>query len=174
MIEARATIKSIESTKKAVIALGAKFKSDYILEDTIYSINQQNLIDDYVRIRVNVKNDWDEKKVIVIRKKAVIQGIGKIDNIVLRKEFDTKDDAIQFIEREFSEFENPFTYSRKGWHYELKHHRIFIEYIEKLGPVMEIETKTEQEIKELFEKIRILRIIKESIPDVMKKLLMYN
>ena len=47
--------------------------------------------------------------------------------MILKEEFDTEKEALDFIDKNLSsEFQRGFEYSRKGWEYELNNHRIFI------------------------------------------------
>lgn len=61
---------------------------------------------------------------------------------------------------------------REGWQYNLGDSRIFIEDIDGFKPSIEIVSETEQEIQDLLNKIGIMEIIKESVPEVMRKILM--
>ncbi len=173
MIEGRAIIEDIEKVKASVESLGGQFKRNYILKDIIFVPKKENynLSDDFVRVRVNIKSDWSTKRVILVRKKTEFKDIGKIDKIILKQEFDTEEEAFAFIEREIPEFNKGFEYERNGWQYQLNDNRIFIEDINGWKPSVEIEAKSEEKLKELFDKIGILELVKSSVPELMRKLL---
>jgi hypothetical protein len=80
-----------------------------------------------------------------MRKKAKFHAVGKEDTIVLKKEFDSEDEARQYIEQEFNDsFIFGFEFSRVGWQYSMGEYRLFVEDIEKMPPVIEIEAGTEE------------------------------
>jgi hypothetical protein len=90
----------------------------------------------------------------------------------LKKEFDSEEEANNFIEAELSsEFEHGFEYEREGWQYDLGKHRIFVEDIKGFKPSIEIEASTEKEIEVLFEKIGVLEKIHASMPEIMRGIL---
>lgn len=173
MIEGRAVIQNINKTRKKLEELGAIFKSYYVFKDIVFVPKKENynLNDSFLRIRVHVKSNWPTKKVVLIRKKAEFKKIGKIDKIVLKKEFDTEKEATDFISEELSnEFKHGFEYSREGWEYYLMGKRIFLENIEHFQPSIEIEAESEKEILDMFSKIGIIEQIHDSIPETMRKL----
>jgi len=176
MIEGRAIIKDIEKAKKSIESLGGIFKSNYILKDIIFipKIGKYKLNNDFIRVRINIKSDWIAKKVILIRKQNEFKNIGKIDKILFRKEFDTEEEAFIFIQKKFPEFKKGFEYEREGWEYQLNKNRIFIEDIKGWKPSIEIETEKEEDLEDLFNKIGVLELIKESIPEIMNKLLKHQ
>jgi len=173
MIEARAIIENIEKTKEKVEELGAEFKNDYAFKDIIFVPKKEdfNLSDDFVRVRVYSLTYWKTKNVVLVRKKTEFKEKDKIDKIILREEFDTKKEAFDFISKNLAEFEKGFDYSRKGWEYHLDNKRIFIEDIEGYKPSIEIEAKDEKELEDLFDKIGIIEIVKESVPEIIRKLI---
>ncbi|UCD03983.1 MAG: hypothetical protein JSW73_05635 [Candidatus Woesearchaeota archaeon] len=173
MIEGRAIIESIKKTRASVESLGGQFKSNYIGRDIIFLPEREdyNLSDDFVRVRVNIKSNWPTKRVILTRKQTDFREIGKVDNVILSEEFDTEEEAFSFIEKNLPEFQKGFEYEREGWQYQLKHNRIFIEDIKGWRPSVEIEAKSEEELKELFDKIGILELVKDSIPKIMRRIL---
>jgi adenylate cyclase class IV len=174
MIEGRAIVESIEKAKVSVESLGGIFKSNYILKDIIFVPKKENynLSDDFVRVRINIKSDWPTKRVILIRKQTEFKEVGKIDKTILRKEFDSEEEAFSFIQENLPAFKKGFEYEREGWQYQLNDYRIFIEDIKGWKPSIEVEVKDEERINEIFRKIGILELVKASVPKVMKQLLM--
>ena len=174
MIEARALIKNIEETKKKLEDLGATFDSNYAFKDIIFipSKGVYDLKKDFLRSRVYIKNNWSTKKVILVRKQTEFKSVGKVDTVMLRKEFDTEEEANDFVKKEFgSEFKHGFEYEREGWQYNLAKHRIFVEDIKGYKLSIEIEAETDDQIRSLFEKIGIVEEIKTSIPEAMRQIL---
>lgn len=173
MIEGRAIIKSIKKAKASVESLGGQLKSNYVLKDIIFVSKKEvyNLSKDFVRVRINIKSDWPTKKVILVRKQTKFKETGKVSKINLKEEFDTEQKAFDFIKKNLPEFREGFEYSREGWQYQLSNHKIFIEDIEGWKPSVEIEAKNEGDLKNLFEKIGILKLVKDSVPENMRKIL---
>ena len=173
MIEGRALVQSLEKAKASVTKLGGQFKSYYIFKDVIFVPKKKNYNwgEDLVRVRVYCKNDWPTKKVVLVRKKTEWKGQGKKDTIILKKEFDTEKEAFAFIKKNVSEFEKECEYLREGWQYELKTYRIFIENIEKYRPSIEIEADNESDLQILFQKIGAGKIVTESVPEIMRRIL---
>jgi len=120
---------------------------------------------------VNVKSDWPAKRVVVVRKQTKFRRIGKTDKIILKKEFDNEEEAFLFAKEKFPEFQRGLEYERKGWEYRLDDKGIFIERIKGWKPSIEIEAKNGKEIKELFNKIGILELVKDSVPEIMRQIL---
>lgn len=88
MIEGRAIILNIDNTRSKLEKLGAIFKSDYAFKDVIFILKNGdgNLSNDYLRIRAYSKNNWSTKNVVLTRKQAKFQKIGKEDVVILKKE----------------------------------------------------------------------------------------
>jgi len=172
MIEGRAIISNIEETKKRVESLSGSFKSSYAFKDIIFVPKKKNynLSDDLLRVRVISKNNWPTKNVILVRKQTEFKNLGKIDKVILKKEFDAENEALDFIKKGLSaEFEYGFEYSREGWEYQLENHRVFIENIENLKPSIEIEADSEEDLQRLFDKIGIVKKLRQSIPEAVRE-----
>lgn len=172
MIEGRAIISSIEDTKAQIEKLGGVFNSNYAFKDVIFVPKKAtyNLSDDFLRARVYLKTNWPTKKVVLIRKQTEFKKVGKADNIILRKEFDTEQDTLTYIQQELgSEFEYGFEYSREGWQYDLTKSRVFIENIEGLKPSVEIETDNEEQLQTIFDKLRPIERLGDSVPELVRK-----
>jgi len=171
MIECRAIISGIEETKKKVGQLGAIFKGEYIFKDVIFipKKNVFNLSDDFLRMRVYTKTNWPTKNIVLVRKQTEFKSTGKIDKVVLKEEFNTEEEVLDFINKNLaSEFKRGFEFSRIGWQYQLENYRIFIEDIEGFKLSVEIEAETEEELKSLFDKLNIIEKVNESISEIMR------
>ena len=169
MIEARAVIESIEKAKSAVESLGGELKSNYAFKDIIFIPKSGNfdLNKEFVRIRVYTKTDWPTKDVVLIKKQAEWKKQGKVDKTLLKKEFDTEQEAFDFIEKNLPDLKKGFEYSREGWQYQLGNSRIFIEDIKGYKPTIEIEA--EDKLDNLFDKIGVLEKLKDSVPEIIRK-----
>ena len=175
MIEGRATIENIKETIKKLEKMGALFDSEYSFKDIIF-VPKKGIYDlnkDFLRARVYIKNDWPTKNVVLVRKQTLFNDIGKIDNLILKKEFDTEKECFDFIKLEFNdEFEKSFEYERIGWQYNFENHRGFIEDIKGYNPSIEIEvaTNSKDELESLFKRIGIIEKVHNSMPEVMRKI----
>ncbi|MCK4809148.1 MAG: hypothetical protein KAS90_05985 [Candidatus Aenigmarchaeota archaeon] len=176
MIEGRAIIEDIDTAKSSVESLGAKSKNNYSFKDIIFvpKAEEYSLSNDFVRVRVYIKTNWPTKNVVLVRKNMEWKNHGKIDNVVLREEFDSQEEAFAYIDKNLgSDFEKGFDYNREGWEYELDSCRIFIEDIKGYRPTIEIEAEDEEGLKILFNKIGVLEIVKNSVPEIMRKKLKF-
>lgn len=174
MIGQRATILNIEQTRKKLLELGAVFDDEYACKDIIFVPKKEeyNLSDDFLRARVYSKNNWSTKKVVLVRKQTEFTQHGKIDHVILRKEFDTEHEAFDFVTKELgNEFVYGFEFEREGWEYKLGHHNIFIEDIKEYQPSIEIETDSKDDLVILFEKIGVGEKVTISIPEIMRRIL---
>lgn len=171
MIEARALILDIQQTRQRLEELGAVFDSDYGFKDIIFVPKKEayNLSDDFLRARVYTNNNWETKPVVLIRKQTEFKEVGKIDHILLRQEFDTEQEAVDYVMTNLRDmFAYGFEYERNGWEYQFEGRQIFIEDIKGYKPSIEIEADSEQEIESLFSRIGILEKVSVSIPEVME------
>lgn len=174
MLEARATIDSIEQTKMVLEKLGAHFQSEYVFTDIIYAPKDQlDFQTDFVRVRIYTKNNRPTKVVNVIRKQTKFQVGSKSSKTIFKKEFDTKNEALSFLNETLPDFEKRVEYDRIDWQYQLEQKRIFLEDIKGFKPSIEIEAETNEEIEQLFNKLSIKEVLKESIAEVMRKLAAY-
>ena len=169
MIEGRIIIKNVDETRKIVESLGGIFQNSYACKDIIYVPLKESfdLTDDVLRIRL----DQSSSKVIVARKQAELSGDGKIDNIILKKDFESVEDARSFIRSELPDFKEGFEYSRDGWRYKLENADIYIEDIHEWAPSVEIECGSAEILDELMTKIGYVKIIKSSMAEAMRKIL---
>lgn len=172
MIEARALMKSIKQARTNAESLGCKYMGDYHNKDIIFVPKDKkgyDLSDDFVRLRVFIRNNRPTRNVILVRKRTEFKETGKIDKVVLKEEFDTEKEALAFIKKSLPEFKKGFEYSREGWEYHLGDNRIFVEDITGYMPSMEVEAESEEELKDLLKKIGAVEIVNASIPEIMRK-----
>lgn len=174
VIEVRGIIKNIDYAKKRVEDLGAISKSYYSFTDIIYTPLQEeiNLNNDFTRLRVYKENNWPTKNFILVRKKTKWDKDTKIDEIVLRQEFETLGDALNYIEDKFKgSLQKKFEYFREGWEYELGKNRIFIEDIKDFKPTVEIQSENKKELTDLFKQLEVKEILTDSVPEIIRKIL---
>ena len=172
MVEGRAIIKNIKETKKNIEQLDGVFKNYYSFTDIIFipKIGEINLNKEFVRLRILKVNNWPTKDIILIYKKTNWKRTSKIDNVILRKEFDAIEGAVDFIKRHFQDkLKKSFEYFREGWEYHLGNKRIFVENIKNFQPTIEIEAENEKELDNIFEKLEFVERLSDSIPEIMRK-----
>ena len=171
MIEARGIIENIGEARKKIESLGGKFLTNYKFKDIIFSEKKDfNLSKDFLRLRVCSKNNWPTKDFVLVRKKTEFKESGKISKNVFKKEFDDEKNSIDYVKKNFPKYKKIIAYSREGWQYQLDKNRIFVEQIEGYKPSMEIESEDESELKRVLDEVNILEILKEPVPEIMRKL----
>jgi hypothetical protein len=176
MLEARTFVSEIESARK-ILDEQAVFKGEYVCRDAIYSPldSDKGLADEFLRLRVNEKNIWNEKDVIVAIKHTEGRAVGKNSIIPLRKEFDTEEDAKKYIEENLLDrFTYDFQFTRTGLQYDLRENQIDLEKVEELPGCYTIEVKspTEEGLRELVEMFHLApTIVGPSVVEVRKLLM---
>lgn len=174
MIEGRAIISDIEDARVKVERFGAIFKGEYAFRDVIFVPMKAHfrLSDDVLRMRVFSRSNSPSPNVVLVRKQTEFSALGKTDNVILKNEFDTEKEALDFVQNNLSaEFTRDFEFSRVGWQYQLENQRIFIEDIMGFPPMIEFEAETEDQLKSLFEKNDILEKVNESMPEFIGRFL---
>ncbi|HYC34293.1 MAG TPA: hypothetical protein VEC13_01020 [Candidatus Paceibacterota bacterium] len=176
MIEARVFVSEIETARKILEAQNALFKGEYCCRDSIYSsVDPLVGIDqEFLRLRVNEKNIWNEKDVIVAVKYTDQKEIG-IDSIVPFKQgFDSEDDAKNYIEDNFKgKYKFNFEFTRTGWQYDLGEDQVDLEKVDDLDNFYTIEFKspTVEGLKKLQSLLNVSSAIEGPIAFHMKKFL---
>lgn len=174
MIEARGIIKNIQETKMKIEKIGGKYDSRYSYADIIFIpiSGEADLNKEFVRVRVLKVNNWQTKNVVLVHKTAEWKGKAKIDNFILKKEFNTAEEAIDFIKEHYKgKLKESFKYFREGWEYHFGKNRIFVEDIEKLGPTIEVEAENENELSDIFKSLEIMEKVSDSVPEMIGKIL---
>ncbi len=172
MIEGRAIIKDLEKARQTALKLGGVFKGQYAYKDIVFLPKDKgpDLHHDCVKMRIMRKKNWDTKDVILQRKTAAWKGNAKKDTVSLWAEFDTQEEAEGFLKKRFgNKFVPGFEYSRKGWEYLIGNAKLYIENIEKLGPSIEIETEDIKDL-DLFDRFGIIELLKDSVPEHIRKI----
>jgi len=171
-MELRVIVDDLERVKSVVESLGGKFRNYYSFKDIIFVQNKRNynLNEDFLRVRVIYKGSWPSKPIVLTRKKTSWKDVGKVSNKVIDKQFDSEKEAFDFIKNHFgSNFVRGFDYSRKGWRYIFGKSEIFIEDIEGQDPTVEVESKNKVEMDFLLDKIGVIKVIRDSVPELIRK-----
>ena len=121
MLEARTFVDTLDRAKEILEKEGAIFRGRYIIKDIVFSSTDKSLPLEkvFLRLRLIPENIWNEKDVIVSIKQTELQEVGKNSIIPVRKEFDTEEEAREFIEKNYSQkFEFAYEFEREGWQYD--------------------------------------------------------
>jgi adenylate cyclase class IV len=168
----RVIISDSKAARQKLETLGATLAGEYSYKDLIFVPRKAdyNLSDDFVRVRVYIKNNWHNKHVVVVRKAAHFDAIGKIDEIKLKMEFDAERQAVDYIQKELgTEFEFGFKYDIQGWQYDLDKHKFFVEDIKSLFSSVEIEADTAEQLKIYSDQIDAKEILKTSLSEAIRR-----
>ena len=133
MLEVRTFVKSFDTSHEILKSLNAVFKGEYVIHDMIFQSkdNTKSLTDEFLRLRIIPKNIWNEKGVVVVIKNTELKNIGKNSVIPLKKEFDTREEAMKFIEENLLDrFEYSYEFDRTGWQYDIGAEQVDLEDIE--------------------------------------------
>jgi len=158
--EQRAFIPNLTQVKTKLEVLHAQYKGNYSFTDHIYFPKDSQAQASYARIRIYKKSEWIHKKVVLTIKDDK-------QNVLLKNEYDTLEEAQKHI---LPEFKYLFNFSREGWEYALNGCALFLEKIEHLQLSLEIVAPTEQEISTLFKTFSATKILEESLPLYYAKL----
>lgn len=159
MLEARAFVTELDTARSILQNAQALFKGEYRCRDVIFVSTDPHttLSDAFLRLRVNEKNIWDEKDVIVAIKQTKQKKIGKDAIIPIREEFDTEAEAREYIQSNFADaYKEDFEFTRTGWQYDMGKDQVDLERLENLQDCYTIEMKSETEeglehLADLFE-----------------------
>lgn len=149
--------------------LNLKKKTDFAFYDLIYlNKNRASITDDTLKIRVYQKNEWDNKDVLVIRKTApVINGV-KEDKVLLREEFDTEQEAINFVNENISdEYEYKFKLEKAGIEYANSNLRVWVENIKDIGISIEFGSNYPEIIEQAISLFDVKERLDKSVPEYL-------
>jgi adenylate cyclase class IV len=174
-VEKRCKIKDVDDTRKIIETIGGIYKGYYSATDIIFKPKKAESEEGTIVLRVFKINSRQTKNIVLTHKIAEWDDKIKTDRIILKKKFDTIGKAILFIiDRYGIGTKDDYTYSRDGWEYHLDKNRVFIEYIEKLGPTMEIESDNKKDLENLFKHFEITECFSEPVSEVMRKLIKFD
>jgi hypothetical protein len=152
MFDARTFPSSLEEAKSILASQNAVFKGDYAITDKIYCSKNRELTLDrvFLRLRLIPKNIWSDKSVIVAIKNTEIKSVGKQSIIPLKMEFDSELEAIDFINKNYSDqFDFLFQFNRTGEQYFLGDDGVDLEDIEG-NLSIEFKSKTQDGLRNLL------------------------
>ncbi len=169
IFETRGKIKDIKDARDTVEKIGATYKGFYSCTDFIFKTKN---IGDIIRLRVFKINNRQSKDYIFIHKTAEWFDKIKTDKIIIKREFDTMEETLDFMINHYGYvLVNDYEYSRIGWEYSYNGNSIFIENIDMLGPTLEIESDNKNDIENLFKFFNVSELFTESVAEIMRKLL---
>ena len=146
-----------------------KFKCDFSFYDLIY-VNKDgtSITDDTLKIRVYQINHWNSKNVLVIRKVAPLINGSKEDKVLLREEFDTVEEAKEYVnDNLLNEYEFAFKLQKSGNQYGNDDLDLWKEDVINLGISVEIGSEDETLLEEAFNSLDIKERLNVSLPEYM-------
>ena len=173
MLEARTFVKSLDEAREKLTSLNALFKGEYEIHNIIYASKDKSkgLEKVFLRLRTIPKNIWNEKNVVVAIKETELKEIGKNSIIPLKKQFDTKEEAQEYIDKNLKDqFVYSFEFGCIGWQYDLGEDQVDLEDIEGHYSI-EFKSKTEEGLKKLLNEFGITETIKGPSVVAVKELL---
>lgn len=184
IFEKRCKIKDVMDARNIIEKIGGVCRGYYSSTDFI--ISPENVARDTRDTRDIRENVCQEKRTIILRvwrvnnrqtkRYKLTEKIPewfddiKRDKVIIKEEFDTIEDSIDFIISHYGDFHEEFEYSRDGWEYSLDESSIFIEKIEKLGPSIEIESDNKEDIENLLKSFDVTECFSEPTSEIMRKL----
>ncbi len=173
MLEARTFVDNLNKAKEILKSQNANLKGKYASQNIIYASKDpsKTLADVFLRLRHHSLNIWEEKDVIVAIKETKLKRIGKDSIIPLKKEFDTEEDAREFIDKNYSgQFKYSFEYGCIGWQYNLGGDQVDLEDIEGHLSI-EFKSKTVEGLERLLKLFGIKEVIKGPTVIAVKEML---
>lgn len=117
---------------------------------------------------LDTKVKWKNKDVLVIRKDAPIINGSKEDRVLLNEEFDTEDEALAFVEKEFSNnYDFAFKLQKDGIEYGNGDVRLWRENVDNVGISIEVGSEDEEKIEEVLEDLDVRERLTQSLPEYM-------
>lgn len=158
-----------DNVDEVIRKYGLKFKCDFSFYDLIY-VNRDgtSITDDTLKIRVYQINHWNNKNVLVIRKVAPVVNGSKEDRILLRKEFDTIEEAQKFVnDNLLEEYIFAFKLQKSGIQYGNGKLDLWKEDVLDLGISVEIGSEDETLMEEVLTSLDFGERLTISLPEYM-------
>ena len=112
---------------------------------------------------------------LLIRKTAPMINGSKEDKVLLKKEFNTEKEAINFINENFAnDYEYKFKLEKAGIEYSNDKLRVWVEEIKDMGTSIEIGSEDPQEIENTIQLFDVKERLKESVPEYLYNKLLKN
>lgn len=165
-----------ENINQIIEKLNLIKKSEFAFYDLIYqNKNGTSITEDTLKVRVYQKNEWKTKDVLLIRKTAPMVNGNKEDRVLLKKEFDTEKEAIDFINTNFNnEYEYKFKLEKSGLEYSGDDLRVWIEEIKDIGTSIEIGSENSKKIESTIQLFDINERLEVSVPEYLYDKLFKN
>lgn len=144
-------------------------KTDFAFYDLIYvNKNGASITDDTLKIRVYQINQWKNKDVLVIRKDAPVINGSKEDRVLFSGEFDSEEEALSFVEKEFSnDYDFAFKLQKTGIEYGNGTVRLWRENVDNVGISIEIGSEDADKIEEVLLDLDVRERLTNSLPEYM-------
>ena len=172
MIFARIILNDDKYINENLKKLNAIQKSEFAFYDLIYlNKNGASITEDTLKIRVYQKNEWKNKDVLVIRKTAVEKNGIKEDVVSLREEFDSEEEAVKFVEENYSqEFKFAIRLEKTGIEYANDQLRIWVENIKDIGYSIEFGAEDNECIENAIALFDVKERLEMSVPEYLYKI----
>ena len=158
-----------DNVNEVIRKYNLKYKCDFSFYDLIY-VNRDgtSITDDTLKIRVYQINHWNNKNVLVIRKVAPVVNGSKEDRILLRKEFDTVEEAQKFVnDNLLEEYIFAFKLQKSGIQYGNGKLDLWKEDVLDLGISIEIGSEDETLMEEVLTSLDFGERLTISLPEYM-------
>ena len=173
MIEVRAFIQSIEFVNKNLLEIGASLQGEYSFRDYIYQprlpVSKYDLNKEFIRIRAYHKTNWNQKSIEFVHKIRSVQGL--MGSTKIKKEFGNLEEAKLYLG---NQFEEAFSFGRKGYEYKLNDLNLFVEDIEGLPASIEVIAPSEPHLNWLLDQIKPVEVVYDSVPRLIDKKVNYE
>lgn len=169
MIYARIILNDNIKIEENLAKLKAVKKSYFAFYDLIYlNKNGASITEDTLKIRVYQKNNWDNSNVLMIRKTAPLVNGVKEDKVILREEFQTVDEAKEYVDKNLSdEFEYKIKLEKTGIEYGNDNLRIWVENIKDIGWSIEFGAQEENDIEDAIKLFDVKERLNISVPEYL-------
>ncbi|MDE5630415.1 MAG: hypothetical protein K2I70_02330 [Bacilli bacterium] len=107
---------------------------------------------------------------MVIRKRAeVVNGV-KEDKFLIREEFDTEKEALEYVEENFKDtFDYQFKLEKSGEEYQNDDLRIWVEDIKDMGMSIEFGSESQEKIEDAIKLFDVQERLTLSVPEYLYK-----
>lgn len=171
MFYTRIVLKTRDNIKERLAELGAVKKHDFAFYDLVYlNKDGSSITDDTLKVRVYKHNEWNNKGVLVIRKKAEVINSVKEDKVLVREEFDTENEALEFVDKNFKDtFDYQFKLEKSGEEYQNENLRIWVEDIKDMGMSIEFGSESQAKIEDAINLFDVQERLTVSVPEYLYK-----
>lgn len=144
-------------------------KTDFAFYDLIYvNKNGASITDDTLKVRVYQVNQWKNKDVLVIRKDAPMINGSKEDRVLLREEFDSEEEAVNFVKEKFSnDYDFAFKLQKSGVQYGDDIIDLWYEDVDGVGISVELGSEDEKLMEDILNDLDIKERLTKSLPEYM-------